>query len=96
MPGDNSGPGEFQLDGKRSFCPAIRSSGDAGNSNLYRWGPASGYHLRYAGERRDVYGQGYPDLQLKDLQLNDVQLSGLQLNDLQLNRLHFALAITTA
>ena len=69
MPRGNGGPGEFQLDSKRSFRPAIGSSGYAGNGNLYRWGRASCNHHGYSSQWRDVYGKSFLDVQLNDLQL---------------------------
>lgn len=70
MPGGNSGPGKFQLGGKRSFRPAIGSSGHTGNGHLHGWGSNPGNDHGYPGQWRDVYGKSFLDLQLNDVQLN--------------------------
>jgi hypothetical protein len=77
MPSDNSGPGKFQLDSKRSFCPAVGSSSYAGNGHLYRSSLDAGNGHSHPGRWRDVYGQSFIDLQLNALQLNGWQLNRL-------------------
>jgi hypothetical protein len=65
MPGDNSGPGKFQLDGKRSFCPSVSSPGYTGNSHVYCRSRDAGNNHGHTGQWRDVYGQSFIDVQLK-------------------------------
>src|SRR5215831_8326083 len=74
MPGDNGCPGEFQLDGERSFCPTICYSSYAGNSHLHCRSRDADNHHGYPGQWRDVYGQSFTDLQLNDVQLNRLRV----------------------
>lgn len=74
MPSGNSGFGKFQLDGKRSFGPAIGSPGYAGDGHLYcRSRDACNDHGDPR-QWRDFYRKSFPDLQLNDLQLTALPL----------------------
>ena len=64
MSGDNSGPGEFQLDSKRSFGPTISPSVYASNGHLYCRSRDAGNDYGHSGRWPDVYGKSFTDMQL--------------------------------